>query len=54
MLTVKYSINATYSASVIRNDSVIEGNGLESNRTVVAKRVIRLRVGLFRAMKAGL
>ena len=37
MLTVKYSINATYSASVIRNDSVIEGNGLESNRTVVAK-----------------
>ena len=37
MLTVKYSINATYSASVIRNDSVIEGNGLDSNRTVVAK-----------------
>ena len=37
MLTVKYSINAAYSASVIRNDSVIEGNGLESNRTVVAK-----------------
>lgn len=37
LLTVKYSINATYSASVIRNDSVIEGNGLDSNRTVVAK-----------------
>ena len=37
MLTVKYSINTAYSASVIRNDSVIEGNGLESNRTVVAK-----------------
>ena len=37
LLTVKYSINAAYSASVIRNDSVIEGNGLESNRTVVAK-----------------
>ena len=37
MLTVKYSINTAYSASVIRNDSVIEGNGLESNRPVVAK-----------------
>ena len=37
MLTVKYSINTAYSASVIRNESVIEGNGLESNRTVVAK-----------------
>lgn len=37
MLTVKYSIHTAYSASVIRNDSVIEGNGLESNRTVVAK-----------------
>ena len=37
LLTVKYSINTAYSASVIRNDSVIEGNGLDSNRTVVAK-----------------
>lgn len=37
LLTVKYSIHTAYSASVIRNDSVIEGNGLESNRTVVAK-----------------
>ena len=37
MLAVKYSIHTAYSASVIRNDSVIEGNGLESNRTVVAK-----------------
>ncbi len=37
MLTVRYSIHTAYSASVIRNDSVIEGNGLESNRTVVAK-----------------
>ena len=37
LLTVKYSINTAYSASVIRNESVIEGNGLESNRTVVAK-----------------
>lgn len=36
-LTVKYSIHTAYSASVIGNDSVIEGNGLESNRTVVAK-----------------
>lgn len=37
LLTVKYSIHTAYSASVIRNDYVIEGNGLESNRTVVAK-----------------
>lgn len=37
LLTVKYSINTEYSASVIRNESVIEGNGLDSNRTVVAK-----------------
>ena len=37
LLTVKYSIHTAYSASVIRNDSVIEGNGLDSNRTVVAK-----------------
>lgn len=37
LLTVKYSIHTAYSASVIRNESVIEGNGLESNRTVVAK-----------------
>ncbi len=37
LLTVKYSIHTAYSASVIRNDFVIEGNGLESNRTVVAK-----------------
>ena len=37
LLTIKYSINTEYSASVIRNESVIEGNGLESNRTVVAK-----------------
>ena len=37
LLTVKNSINTEYSASVIRNESVIEGNGLESNRTVVAK-----------------
>ena len=37
LITVRYSINAAYSASVIRNESVIEGNGLESNRTVVAK-----------------
>ena len=53
MLTVKYSINTAYSASVIRNDSVIEGNGLESNRTVVAKTGYTFK-GSFRAMRAGL
>lgn len=37
MFTVKYSINTAYSASVIRNETVTEGSGLDSDRTVVAK-----------------
>lgn len=35
--TVKYLIDSAFSDTVIRNDTVIEGFGLESNRTVVAK-----------------
>ncbi len=46
MLTVRYSINAAYSASVIRNDSVIEGAGLDSDRGVVANAGYRF-VGWF-------
>lgn len=37
MLTVQYTVNAQYSGSVIRNDSVMEGSGLGSNRTAVAR-----------------
>lgn len=35
--TVKYSIDSVFSNTVIRNDTVIECFGWESNRTVVAK-----------------
>lgn len=36
-LTVKYSISSDYSNSVIKNDSVVEGYTLDSNREAIAK-----------------
>lgn len=36
MLTVRYHINTAYSRSVIKNDAVMEGYGLESNRVALA------------------